>query len=324
MPTRSGLPARSRRLTSFLAAAVVLGGVLVPATAAGASSGGCDVLRGLLGLCPDPPGGDAVRSGPAPTCGDEAPVKADGRPWQCTFDEEFDGSRLDRSRWTVQTTASYGFHSGQECMVDDSDNISVSDGHLNLTVRDAGAPFVCNSPKGNYDTRYTGASVYTAAFAQEYGRFEVRAKFPQSHGRAGVQSSLWLFPRQMTVAGLLAAGPTEIDIAESYSLHPDIVVPTVHGVTIESLMLTSYCTVPDWGAGFHTYAVEWTPGMATFIYDGVACMKVATPPALPSSARSPNPFVIALSQALGIGANRNVPDTPLPATEQIDYVRAWT
>jgi hypothetical protein len=53
-------------------------------------------------------------------------------------------------------------------------------------------------------------------------------------------------------------------------------------------------------------------------------MKVATPPSLPSSVRSPNPFVIALTQALGIGTNRDDQYTPLPGTEQIDYVRAWS
>jgi beta-glucanase (GH16 family) len=95
--------------------------------------------------------------------------------WQCTFDDEFDGQQLDRSAWTVQTTSAYGFHSGEECMVDDPDNISESDGHLNLTVRDVGEEFICKTPKGGYVTHYTGASVYTAAFAQEYGRFEVRA-----------------------------------------------------------------------------------------------------------------------------------------------------
>ena len=164
VPPRSVLPARSH-LARLLAAAVLLGGVLVPASAAGASSGGCDMVRNLLGLCPDAPGAPPAGSGPAPTCGDETPIKADGTQWHCTFDEEFDGTGLDRSTWTVQTTASYGFHSGQECMVDDPDNVSVSGGHLNLTVRDVGEEFICKAPKGGYVTHYTGAAVYTAAFA---------------------------------------------------------------------------------------------------------------------------------------------------------------
>lgn len=325
MPHLPAPPARGRRLTRILTAAVLLAGVLVPASAAGGSVRGCDPLRNVLGLCPHASsGGGHPGSGHAPRCGNEAPVKADGTPWRCTFDAEFNAKQLSRSKWKVQTTASSGFHSGAECMVDNPRNLSVSHGHLNLTVRDVGKSFTCKTPRGGYETRYTGASVYTAAFAQEYGRFEVRAKFPESHGAAGIQSSLWLFPRQMTAIGMLAAGSTEIDIAESYSKRPDVVVPTVHGLTVSSLLLTSNCSVPDWGAKFHTYAVEWTPATVSFIYDGVRCMTVATPPALPSSVRSPNPFVIALSQALGIVGNRNRPSTPLPATEKIDYVRAWS
>jgi beta-glucanase (GH16 family) len=324
VPPRSTPSGRTHRAIPILAIAVLLAGIVLPASAAGASSDSCDPVRSLLGLCPVAPSAPPPSSSPTPTCGDETPLRADGSAWHCAFDEEFDGAHLDSSKWTVQTTASYGFHSGEECMVDDPDNISVSGGHLNLTVRDVGAEFTCKTPKGGYVTHYTGASVYTAAFAQEYGRFEVRAKFPESSGTAGIQSSLWLFPHQMTVTGLLAAGSTEIDIAESYSKRPDIVNPTVHGISLSSLLLNSYCSVPDWGADFHTYAVEWSPATITFIYDGAACLKVATPPTLPSSMRSPNPFVIALSQALGIGTNRNDQYTPLPATEQIDYVRAWS
>lgn len=305
-----------RYLTRAAAAVVLLGGVLVPASAVGAADTGCDPLQALLSGCPPVTGG----GGPAPTCGTEAPVKADGTAWECTFDDEFDGQALDRSAWTVQTTAASGFHSGRECMVDDPNNLAVTDGHLDLTVRDVGAPFVCHGPRVSYSTHYTGASVYTASFGQQYGRFEIRAKFPESYGVSGIQSSLWLFPRQVSVSSVLS-GATEIDIAEAYSRHPNIVVPTVHGLSVSSLLPTSYCTVPDWGADFHTYAVEWTPSIITFIYDGTPCMQVATPPS--ASLGTPNPFLVALTQAMGVGTNSNNSAPPVPGTEQIDYVRVW-
>jgi beta-glucanase (GH16 family) len=310
-----------RALLLTAAAVVLAGGVLVPATAAGGATGGsCDPIRSLLGLCPAPVTGGGA--GPAPTCGDTTPLKADGTPWTCTFDDDFDGTALDRSKWTVQTTAQFGFHSGSECMVDDPNNISVSNGHLNLTVRDVGTPLRCPSPRVPYTTRYTGASVYSSWFAQEYGRFEIRAKFPEGYGVSGIQSSLWLFPRQLS-AGSLLSGATEIDVAEAYSRHPNIVVPAVHGLTVSPLLPNSYCDVPDYGAAFHTYAVEWSRSTISFSYDGTTCMKVATPPSLPPTLRRPTPFLVALTQGMGVGVNANTTAPPLPGTTQIDYVRVW-
>lgn len=320
MPTRAVLPRRTRTLIRVAAVAVLLGGVLVPTAGAGAASSTCDPIRALLGLCPAISTGGG--SGPAPTCGGEAPLKPNGTRWRCSFDEEFTGASLDRSKWIVQTTAQYGFHAGAECMVDSPQNLSVDKGHLNLTVRDVGAPFTCKTPRRTYTTRYTGASVYTKWFGQQYGRIEIRAKFPQSYGISGIQSSLWMFPRQFAVTGVVS-GATEIDVAEAYSRHPNIVVPTVHGLTVSSLMLNSYCTVPDWGAAFHTYGAVWNRSTVTFSYDGKACLKVPTPPSLPSTVSNGNPFLVALTQGMGVGVNKNTTAPPLPGTEKIDWVRVW-
>jgi hypothetical protein len=61
----------------------------------------------------------------------------------------------------------------------------------------------------------------------------------------------------------------------------------------------------------------------TCIYDGTPCMKVSTPPLLTTGLRPRSPFLIALSQAMGIGLNENSDAPPVPGTEQIDYVRVW-
>jgi hypothetical protein len=50
-------------------------------------------------------------------------------------------------------------------------------------------------------------------------------------------------------------------------------------------------------------------------------------PAAPLSKPAPfdQPFIIALTQSLGVATTANQPDaaTPLPATMQVDYVRVW-
>jgi beta-glucanase (GH16 family) len=318
VPPRSVLPARPRHITSIAAVAVLLAGVLIPTSGAGAS--GCNLLIGLLAVCTST--STATPSATTgPTCAGPTLLKANGTLWRCTFDAEFGGTRLNRKKWSVQRTSAWGFHSGAECMVDTPQNLSVSHGHLNLTVRDVAQPFTCLSPTGSFTTHYTGATVFSRSFGQQFGRFEIRAKFPQSDGIPGLQSSLWLYPRQMS-AGTVVSGPTEIDIAEAYSRNANVVVPVVHGLSVSPYLPTSYCTVTNWGAAYHTYAVEWTPSRIDFIIDGHSCMQVTAPPAAPALAPV-QPFLVALTQALGVRGNVNTTASPLPGTTKIDYVRVW-
>jgi beta-glucanase (GH16 family) len=103
---------------------------------------------------------------PAPSCGGTTITKSTGGTWQCTFDDEFGGSALDTSKWIAQQTANSGFTSGlTACFVASRNNISVSNGTLNLTARKEAAPFTCTDPFGNFTTRYTSGMVST------YGRF---------------------------------------------------------------------------------------------------------------------------------------------------------
>ena len=263
---------------------------------------------------------------PAPSCGSVQIPKASGGYWTCTFGDDFNGTTLDSTKWLPQTTAGSGFHSGPECFVNSPNNISVSGGYLNLTARREAAPFVCSSPIGSYVTQYTSGMVFTyTKWSQTYGRFEVSAKFPAATV-AGLQESLWLFPVNYAKFGAWPLSG-EIDIAEEYSLWPDRVIPYVHYVpaVLDPNVTNNKCLITNVNA-FHTYAVEWTATSIKVIFDGQTCLTDYPNPALPLVAPQPfnQPFFIALTQALGIGGNAfNAATTPLPATTQIDYVRAW-
>jgi beta-glucanase (GH16 family) len=283
-----------------IVAATVLAGVVVPSTMLGASASATDATVAATGS----------------NCGGVTLYKSLGVPWVCSFDEEFSGTSIDRTKWKVQTTNQFGFQSGDECMVDTPYTVAVMNGHLNLSVFKATKPFMCYSPKGNYATSYAGGSVYTRAFSQLYGRFEVRAKFAQGNGISGAQGALWMFPISTSATALLT-GPSEIDIAEAYSVHPDNVIPTVH--TYTALLNYYYpCSVPNWGAAYHTYAVTWSYKKISFFYDNVECYHIAT---VTSGAVAP--FLVALSQAMGVKPNAPSSSTVLPAKLQIDYVRVW-
>jgi beta-glucanase (GH16 family) len=262
----------------------------------------------------------------APTaCGGEVVAKASGGDWQCTLDDEFGGSSLDSSKWVVQTTAGSALSANNACLVNSPNNVSVANGVLSLTVREEAAPFTCTSPGGSFQTQYTGGMVDTwGLFSQAYGRFEVRAKLPATAAQ-GLQETLWLYPQALKYGAWPASG--EIDFAEFFSMYHNLDVPYIHyNQGASDPNVTAYnCSVSDWSQ-FHTYAVEWTPSSITILYDGSTCLVDRWTPASPLIAPQPfdQPFIICLTQGLGYGANAVSPGTtPLPATTEIDYVRAW-
>jgi beta-glucanase (GH16 family) len=266
-------------------------------------------------------------------CGGPRIVKAGGGYWTCTFDDEFSSYRIDASKWTVVTTAASGITGGGACFVNSSQNIHQFAGHLYLTVRKVTAPIRCIKPHGSVAASYTAATVATAgSFAQAYGRFSIRAKFPAATV-AGLHSALWLWPKDATKFGAWPRSG-EIDIGEEYSLHADRVVPYVHYVydprtvnlgTNTNVPTNNYCLVKQVNQ-WHVYTVEWTPRTITIFYDNQICLidnYVAAAP-LRNGAPFNQPFFVALTQSLGIAANSYVPgSTPLPATTQVDWVRVW-
>ena len=257
----------------------------------------------------------------ASNCGGTAIAKSGGGSWSCTWDDEFDGSALDTSKWAVQTTAASGFATKPACFVNSPNNVSVANGVLSLTVRKEAKPFVCASPTGNFTTQYTSGEVMSyGKFAQAYGRFEVRAKFPATTV-AGLQSSLWLFPYNYAKYGAWPASG-EIDIAEEYSRYADRAIPFVHySTTTDPNVTNNYCMINNVNA-FHSYTVEWTTSTITISYDGKTCITDYAPTLAPGPFSQP--FVVALTQALGVGGNAFTTSTPLPATTQVDYVRVWS
>jgi beta-glucanase (GH16 family) len=267
----------------------------------------------------------ATVSAPAAAAACASLPKATGGSWTCTLDEEFNGTKLNRQLWVPQDTVTSGFHSGPECLVDSPNNISVANGLLTLTARKEAKPFDCSSAKEQFTTQYTSGEVSTySKFSQAYGRFEVRAKLPATSIK-GLQESLWLWPDDPTHYGAWPLSG-EIDIAEIYSQYNDRAIPFVHyNNYLDTKVTNNACMISD-VSQFHTYAVEWTPSSLTFIYDGRTCLVDQWSSLAPQADPQPfdKPFIVALSQVLGVGTNAfNPATTPLPATTQIDYVRVW-
>ena len=268
----------------------------------------------------------AVVAAAPPVCGaDPTPVKADGTPYTCSFDDEFDGTSLDTDKWMVLTTAKNGVKAGTGCFVNAPDNIGESDGSLHLTVRREAAPFVCKSPKGNFLTDVTAGQVTTSSkFAQTYGRFSIRARMPAA-AAGGIHSALWLWPQDPFTSGMIG----EIDVAEVYSALNDRAIPYLHYLldktTVDLLSNTNiftnnYCLIND-VTQYHTYTLDWSPGTLTISYDDQTCLvdHVQSLGASPFDQQ----YFLTLTESLGVGANAPKLLTPLPSTMDVDWVRVW-
>jgi len=273
----------------------------------------------------------AADAPPNPTCGGAAPLKATGTPWTCTYDDEFEGDRLDRAFWAPQVTATSGFTTGTSttyaCAEDTTETIAVTGGNLELSLVELPAVRDCGSGKSS--AYVFGQVMHFQTFSQTYGKYEVRAKIPHLTV-AGVQQSFWLWPKADTYGGWPASG--EIDFAEMYSNAPDVDRPYIHyypGETASGTnknVITGTCRI-NLGE-FNTYGVEWEPQRITVLLNGEVCFidDYSSAAALLQGRNSPfdHPFYLSMNQAMGTTGNEYDPAlVPDRVTTQVDYVRIW-
>jgi beta-glucanase (GH16 family) len=300
-----GTGRRHRGIGAILTGAV---SILVAAVIVGAPAGAPSAAIVLM------PSQATSPAPAAPNCQGTTPLGTSGS-WNCTFDDEFNGSSLNPNLWVPQLTANSGYTAGPDCYVDTPQTVSVSGGDLNLSVVPA-SDYKCTS---NYSSNYIAGMVSTRGkFTQTYGAFEVNAKLP-SATIGGLQETFWLYPESDTYGAWPASG--EIDFGEFYSAYPSLDVPYIHYAASSS---DPFATTYDCGITpdqFNTYGVDWTPTSISILYNGHVCLVDH-----PTTGSEPfnEPFFLALTQALGwTGVNGVTAATPMPATTQIAWVRAW-
>ncbi len=211
-----------------------------------------------------------------PSAVDPSALAVVDSPWVLTWQDEFDGSGVDTTKWgfdlgndivddTGFVLATGWGNNELQCYTRDRRNVFVRDGMLRIRARASSVP-ECPFTSARLKTR---ARDGRALFAQRYGRFEFRAKLPRGRG---LWPALWMLPQGDHYGSWAASG--EIDVMEARGQSPDSIFGTLHyGASAPKNVASGeqfrFPPGEDF-TDFHLYAVEWEPGRVRWFIDDVA------------------------------------------------------
>ncbi len=268
------------------------------------------------------PGGDSgtgedAAVGPEPVPFEPLPGE-DGAMFVPIFNDEFEGSEVDTSKWYVQD--SYRLLEPENPWRRNwkASNVWVEAGALVIqTVKEADGSFSTGALKtGGY-----GDTVWL--FSQAFGRFEVRAQLPTQPGH---WAAFWGWtPSEDNVDGSGRDG-SEIDIFEA-PFRIDRVTHALHWDGYTDHHQYASMNVDGRGlddGGWHTFALEWYPDEYVFFIDGVESWRTG------AGGVCQVPVYYKLTEEIGhYGAGPEawgvgpIEDAVLPDYYRVDYVRIW-
>jgi len=240
-----------------------------------------------------------------------------------TFADEFNapaGTPVDGAKWATETGDNVNNHERQYYTTSTSNAVHDGQGNLVITAR--------RENPGNYQCWY-GRCEYTSArlntsgrFTQTYGHFETRLKMSRGQG---MWPAFWMLGNDIGNVGWPQSG--EIDIMENVGFEPSTVHGTIHGPGYSGSggIGAGYSNGGAFADGFHTFALDWSPGRLVWSVDGNV-YQTRTPADLGGRQWVfDHPFFIILNLAVG-GYWPGDPDgsTPFPNTLTVDYVRVTT
>lgn len=238
--------------------------------------------------------------------------------------DEFEGKRLDRSKWKFDTSRNkLGWYNGelQYYAADRRENLRIENGLLVIEGRKDQARIRRFSDYGGQ--KYSAAKIVTQGKASfKYGFFEVRAKLPCA---VGTWPAFWMLPE----GNYPWPRGGEIDILEHVGAEPEVVHANVHTDLFNHQRKTNLgAKIPLPGAcsGFHLYQLDWRRDSITVGVDGRAYMRVRNDkPGGEGAWPFDKPFYLILNLALGgnWAAPKGMDDRVFPQRFEIDYVRVW-
>lgn len=217
------------------------------------------------------------------------------------FEDTFDGDKVDASKWAVigDFKRHYGYWRK-------ANSALTGDGRLALRF-------------DKEDGVYTSGCIETKGkFEFLYGYVEVRMMNPTQEGH---WPGIWLFGDKIGNVGDEGRDGTEVDIVETPWRKEDKISNALHwdGYGDHHKSVGNVKTVPGINAGWHTYALDWSPDGYIFFVDGVETWRSD------AGGVCRNPLFVMLSDECVKGGWCGDPDkaTALPDFTYFDYVRVW-
>lgn len=233
--------------------------------------------------------------------------------WTLIWQDEFDGPKIDRTRWQLDVGYTGAANAELEIYTDRPENAYIENNCLVIAAREEAYQ--------NY--RYTSARLKTHGLhSWTYGRLEARIKIPTGQG---IWPAFWMLGDDVKALGWPECG--EIDIMENIGKLPDTVRGTLHGPGYfrDDGIWADY-TLADqrFADDFHIFAVEWEPGGIRWYVDNTHYNTI-TPQDVPGKWVFDHPFFIILNVAVG-GSWPGYPDetTQFPQYMLVDYVRVYS
>lgn len=274
--------------------------------------------------------------------------------WELVWQDEFNGTELDRSKWKPEVSCWGGGNDERQCYTDRPENIEVSDGVLRLKAFEGehtGKKFpegISTDPSETQTKPYTSGKVRTRGIADwKYGRFDARMKLPDGQG---TWPAFWMMPANDSYGGWPLSG--EIDILEAVNLGEicdECEGDEDENRTIAALhfgerppenkhIATHYKMpgAPNAKDDYHVFSVEWGEGKIDWYVDGENYLTLTADDwytGAVSKAENPNApfdksFYVMLNLAVGGGLSEDNnamgfdPDS-FPAELLVDWVRIY-
>lgn len=206
--------------------------------------------------------------------------------WELVWSDDFEGDRLDRSKWTPEVSCWGGGNDERQCYTDRPENIEVSGGYLRLKAvpeKFTGPdrpPEIAGDNNGQVTQQYTSGKVRTIGLhSWKYGRVDARAKPVAGQG---AWPAIWMMPANNVYGRWPLSG--EIDILETVNLGAEC--EECEGDVGENRMTSALhygalppkntysdkrSTLPYFALPsdeFHIFSVEWGEGLIRFFIDG--------------------------------------------------------
>ncbi len=238
----------------------------------------------------------AASGAPAADPQEKLPAPPEGKAWKLIWSDEFDGTKLDESKWEVpEGPRRDGFWSRKAISLDGSGNLVIS------ALKD-GDKFLdgCVRTRGKYE--------------RAFGYFVARIKFQKQEGH---WSAFWMYTPSVGKIGDDGRDGTEIDIMEKPSLD-DQMNHALHwdGYGKEHKSEAHKFGVPGIMEGYHDFALWWTPQEYVFYVDGKETWRTR------AGGVCQVPVYLKLSDEIGNWAG-DIKKAKLPDQFLVDYVRVY-